>query len=105
MGADHYLFARAALDPVFVHNPLFFQHGQDLPVVDKRSERADVLTLFTMLNGVHRNFDCAPDPFAKAGCPGDDDFHDFPIFKLLHFLHVLPTAVTRNHEKTRSHNG
>jgi hypothetical protein len=79
VGADHHLFARAALNLVFVHDPLFPQHRQDLPVVDKRSEGADILTFLTMLDGVHGDFDCVPDPFAKACCPGDNNFHYFPV--------------------------
>ena len=92
VSADHHLFSRALLDQIFVHNPFFPQHRKDLPVMDERSEGADILTFLTVLDGVHRNFDCVPDPFAKAGCPGDDDFHCFPVFKLLHFLHFLLTA-------------
>jgi hypothetical protein len=32
-----------------------------------------------MLDGVHGDFDCVPDPFAKACCPGDNNFHGFPV--------------------------
>ncbi len=82
VGADHNFFPRAVLDPVFVHHPLFFQHRQDLPVMDERSEGADILTFLAALDSVHGDFDCVPDPFAKAGCPGDDNFHFLPIFRL-----------------------
>ena len=82
MGADHHLLAGAVLNPVFVHHPLFLQHGKHLPVMDKRSEGADILTLLPVLDGVHGDFDSAPDSFAKACRPGDDNFHDYLVFQL-----------------------
>jgi hypothetical protein len=78
MGADHHFLAGAALDPVFIENPLFPQHREDLPVMDEGPEGADVLTLLAVLNGVHGDFDSAPDPFAKACRFGYDDLHCLP---------------------------
>ena len=50
--------------------------------MDERSESADILALLTLLDGVHGNFDGAPDPFAKAGCLGDYNFHFFLAVRL-----------------------
>jgi hypothetical protein len=82
MSTDHHFFPGAALNPVFVYDSLFSQHRQDLPVMNKRSEGADIFTFLTALDGVHRNFDCIPDPLAKPCCPRDYDFHCLPAVRL-----------------------
>jgi hypothetical protein len=43
--------------------------------MDERTEGADILTFLTVLDGVHRDLDRAPDALAEACCPGDYDFH------------------------------
>jgi hypothetical protein len=75
--ADHHLFACAALYPAFVDNPFFRKHRKHLRVMDERTESTDILSLLTLLDGVHGHFDSAADPFAKAGCLSDYNFHCF----------------------------
>ncbi len=54
-----------ALDQRLIHDPLFFQHRKDLPVMDEWSEGADILTFLAVLDRVHRDFDCALTPLQK----------------------------------------